>query len=108
MNIVNLKIILLPVNLFPDITTHSTLMSKNEACMKNSLRYFFLSDQTDLPGKFIKPRTCSYFCKLGRKASFKFPPLLLPVVVVDQNNGLFSPVFSDYRQPALVIWDMTL
>lgn len=49
MNIVNLKIILLPVNLFPDITTHSTLMSKNEAYMKNSLDIFsYLIKQTFL------------------------------------------------------------
>lgn len=40
MNIVNLKIILLPANLFPGIITCSTLMSINEAYRKKYLIYF--------------------------------------------------------------------
>lgn len=60
MNIVNLKITLLPVNLFPGITTWSTPMSINEAYRKKKSNLFFISDQTGRTVKFIKPRACSY------------------------------------------------
>lgn len=40
MNIVNLKIILLPANLFPGIITWSTLMSITEAYRKKHPIYF--------------------------------------------------------------------
>lgn len=48
MNIVNLKIIVLPANLFPGIITCSTLMSINEACRKKIPNLFFTSDQQTL------------------------------------------------------------
>lgn len=72
MNILNLKIILLPANLFPGIITCSTLMSINEADRKN-LIYF--SCRISRPYcKVYKAHILHLFLKIWEKSIFISPP----------------------------------